>query len=177
MANGSTKPERIAKIRQSMWDHVPMDLEVHAVTSDTLGLIQPLMRSYCDFYGVHPEDSELLRLSEALAADPSEGIQFVARARGATPAAVGFATVFWSWSTLSASRIGVMNDLFVDQRHRGGGVAEALIKACSDACRGRGATHLTWQTALDNHRAQAVYDRVGATQERWLDYSIEISSG
>ena len=26
---------------------------------------------------------------------------------------VGFATIFWTWSTLSAARIGVMNDLFV----------------------------------------------------------------
>ena len=32
---------------------------------------------------------------------------------------------------------------------------------------------LGWQTAKDYHRAQAVYERAGATRAEWLDYSIE----
>jgi RimJ/RimL family protein N-acetyltransferase len=74
------------------------------------------------------------------------------------------------WSTTSASRIGVMNDLFVAEGARGQGTAEALIEACRTACADRGATRLTWQTATDNQRAQAVYERAGATREQWLDY-------
>ncbi len=35
---------------------------------------------------------------------------------------------------------------------------------------------LGWQTAKDNLRAQAVYDRVGGTREEWLDYSIDTST-
>jgi GNAT superfamily N-acetyltransferase len=87
--------------------------------------------------------------------------------------ACGFATVFWSWSTLSASRIGVMNDLFVAPAVRGTGVAEALIAACRTRCRERGATSLQWQTALDNERAQRVYDRVGGNRSQWLDYDLD----
>jgi RimJ/RimL family protein N-acetyltransferase len=34
---------------------------------------------------------------------------------------------------------------------------------------------LEWQTALDNHRAQAVYDRVGGKREQWYDYSLDAS--
>ena len=80
--------------------------------------------------------------------------------------------------TLSASRIGVMNDLFVVPEARGGGVADALIAACAERCRERGATSLEWQTADDNHRAQAVYERVGGERdERWLDYSLAVSPG
>jgi hypothetical protein len=30
---------------------------------------------------------------------------------------------------------------------------------------------------LDNHRAQAVYDRLGGVRERWLSYSIELAEG
>ena len=41
--------------------------------------------------------------------------------------AIGFATIFWTWTTLSASRLGVMNDLFVVADARGGGHADALI--------------------------------------------------
>jgi ribosomal protein S18 acetylase RimI-like enzyme len=65
-----------------------------------------------------------------------------------------------------------MNDLFVDPAGRGGGYAEALIAACVDHARERGAASLEWQTAKDNHRAQAVYDRIGGTRSEWLDYSL-----
>jgi GNAT superfamily N-acetyltransferase len=132
------------------------------------------MRAYCDFYEVSPSDDDLLALSRAQIADPErEGLQLIAR--GENGAAVGFATVFWSWSTLSASRIGVMNDLFVDPSARGSGTADALIAACMQHCRRRGATSLGWQTAKDNHRAQKVYERVGGVREEWLDYSLDVA--
>jgi ribosomal protein S18 acetylase RimI-like enzyme len=66
-----------------------------------------------------------------------------------------------------------MNDLFVAPEARGLRIADALIEACAERCRERGATVLSWQTALDNDRAQAVYDRVGGRREQWLDYSLE----
>jgi GNAT superfamily N-acetyltransferase len=131
----------------------------------------PLMRGYCDFYGARPSDDELLALSRALIADPQrEGVQLIARDE--TGAAIGFATIFWSWSTLSAARLGVMNDLFVDPRARGSGVAAELIAACRERAREHGASSLSWQTARDNARAQALYDRVGARRSEWLDYSL-----
>jgi GNAT superfamily N-acetyltransferase len=135
-----------------------------------------LMRGYCDFYEVEPSDEALLAMSRALIADPArEGMQLLARdARGT---AVGFATLFWTWSTTKAARIGVMNDIFVAQGARGAGVADELVAACLERCRQRGAARLTWQTALDNHRAQAVYDRLGARRSQWLDYDLPVEEG
>jgi GNAT superfamily N-acetyltransferase len=149
--------------------------DISLVEEADLGDLLPLMRGYCDFYEVSPSDADLLAMSRALIADPErEGLQLIARDESG--AAVGFATVFWTWSTLSASRIGVMNDLFVAPEARGGGAADALIAACRERCRERGATSLDWQTARDNHRAQAVYDRAGAGRDdRWLDYSLPAS--
>jgi GNAT superfamily N-acetyltransferase len=63
-----------------------------------------------------------------------------------------------------------MNDLFVAEAARGGGIAEALIEACRTECTRRGVRRLGWQTAPDNLRAQAVYDRVGGHREQWVDY-------
>jgi GNAT superfamily N-acetyltransferase len=144
------------------------------VTEADLPDLLPLMRGYCDFYEVDPSDDDLLAMSRALIADPErEGIQVIARDDGGR--AIGFATIFWTWSTLSGSRIGVMNDLFVAEAARGSGIAEALIAACAERCRERGATSLEWTTALDNHRAQRLYDRIGAQRdERWLDYTLEV---
>jgi GNAT superfamily N-acetyltransferase len=152
-------------------------LDINAVRERDLDELLPLMRGYCDFYEVQPADEDLLAMSRALIADPErEGLQLLARDRSG--AAVGFATVFWTWSTLSASRIGVMNDLFVTPEARGHGAADALIAACAESCRERGAASLEWTTAHDNHRAQAVYERVGGVpDDRWLDYSLPTSPG
>jgi GNAT superfamily N-acetyltransferase len=147
-------------------------LAITTVCDEDLDELLPLVRAYCDFYAVAPPDEELLALCRALVADPErEGVQLIARSEGR---AVGFATIFWSWSTLSAARIGIMNDLFVDPAARGTGAAEALIVACREECQRRQARWLSWQTAKDNLRAQAVYERVGAKREEWVDYSLEI---
>jgi GNAT superfamily N-acetyltransferase len=131
------------------------------------------MRAYCDFYEAAPSDDDLLALSRALIADSErEGVQLLARDDDGER--IGFATIFWSWSTVSACRIGVMNDLFVAPAARGGGVAEALIAACVEECRGRGAAKLSWQTARDNERAQRVYERIGGKRGEWLDYSLDV---
>jgi GNAT superfamily N-acetyltransferase len=142
------------------------------VTEADLPDLLPLMRGYCDFYGVDPSDDDLLEMSRELIRSPAlDGIQLIARDNDG--GALGFATVLWTWSTLSASRIAVMNDLFVSGEARGGGIADALIHACAERARERGATSLDWQTANDNDRARAVYERVGGRRdERWVDYSI-----
>ncbi len=148
---------------------------VQVVTDADLDELLPLMRAYCDFYETSPSDDDLLALSRALLTDDElEGLQFLARDTDSA-AAIGFATIFWSWSTTRACRIGVMNDLFVAPEARGSGAAEALIEACRERCRERGAGTLEWQTARDNRRAQAVYDRVGGERdETFLDYSLEV---
>ena len=145
------------------------------VEESDLPELLPLMRGYCDFYEVATPDEELLAVSRGLIADHAgEGLQLLARSTE-NGEAIGFATIFWSWSTLSGSRIGVMNDLFVAREARGSGVAEALILECVQRCRQRGGVKsLQWQTAKDNARAQALYDRVGGKREEWLDYSLEV---
>jgi GNAT superfamily N-acetyltransferase len=150
---------------------------ITTVTETDLPELLPLMRGYCDFYEVEPSDDALLAMSRTLIADPDlEGMQLIAR--DDEGGAVGFATIFWSWTTLSASRLAVMNDLFVVEDARGGGHADALIAECAERSRARGATELAWQTAYTNLRAQAVYQRVGAKRdERWLDYSLDLAPG
>ena len=79
--------------------------------------------------------------------------------------AVGFSTVYWTWRTMHASRLAVLEDLFVTPQARGVGVAEALIEDARARAHAHGARDLTWQTAKSNQRAQAVYDRIGADRD------------
>jgi GNAT superfamily N-acetyltransferase len=130
-----------------------------------------LMRAYCDFYEAKPSADALLSLSRALLADPAgEGVQLLAR--DADGRAVGFASVFWSWDTTEGARVGIMNDLYVEPDARGTGVAADLIEACREHCHGRGAARMEWLTGPENHRAQALYDRVGGVREPWLVYTL-----
>ena len=133
----------------------------------------PLLRGYCDFYEVAPSDDALLAISRALIADPErEGMQLIGREPDGK--AVGFATIYWTWQTLNAARLGVMNDLFVAEEARGTGLADRLIEACRERSATHGARELAWQTAKDNHRAQKVYDRIGGSKSEWLDYSLPV---
>jgi GNAT superfamily N-acetyltransferase len=148
-------------------------MTIETVTEAHLPELLPLMRGYCDFYEVEPPEEALISMSKALLADPErEGVQLIARDDGGR--AIGFATIFWTWSTTAAARIGTMNDLYVAPEGRGSGAADALIRACVDRCRAHGAVRVEWLTALDNHRAQAVYERVGGKREGWLGYSLGV---
>ena len=152
-----------------------MSQNVTVATEHDLPELLGLVRAYLDFYEVDPSDEAMLALSRSLIADPQlEGVQFVAR--DADGAAIGFASLFWTWATTRGGRLGVMNDLYVAPQARGSGAAEALIEACRARCEQRGAVALEWQTAVDNHRAQALYDRVGGERsDRWLDYTLPIT--
>jgi GNAT superfamily N-acetyltransferase len=146
---------------------------IEPVGSGDVSDLLALMRAYCDFYGESPSDEALIELSGTLIADPQrEGVQLIAR--DPDGGAVGFATVFWSWDTTEASRIGIMNDLFVAPEARGLGLADRLIERCVRLCAERGASRLEWETAPDNARAQAVYARVGGVREPWLVYVKQV---
>jgi GNAT superfamily N-acetyltransferase len=156
--------------------HEQVEISIEKVRVVDLPMLLPMMRAYCDFYGVEPRDDRLVALCRALIDSPSEGVQLLARRvgeDGANGDPVGFATVYWTWQTLDAARIGVMNDLFVVPDVRGGGVGQKLIEACRGECRKRGAAKLVWETAPDNATAQRLYDGIGAESSTWLAYEIE----
>jgi GNAT superfamily N-acetyltransferase len=143
------------------------------VGEDDLADLLPLMVDYCAFYATAPPPDQLMALSRALLDEPErEGVQLIARDESGR--AVGFATVYWTWSTTRAARLAVMNDLFVAPDARGAGLARRLIDACADRARAGGAAVLEWQTAPDNTRAQRVYDATGASRSEWVTYDLAL---
>ena len=146
-----------------------MRLSIEPVTASDLPELMPMMRSYCDFYRVDPPDDRLLALANALIENPDEGLQLIARS-DRTP--LGFATIYWSWQTLYAARVGVLNDLYVESAARGTGTGRALIDRGLQLCRDRGAEKLVWETAPDNATSQRLYDGIGAAKSTWLSYEL-----
>jgi ribosomal protein S18 acetylase RimI-like enzyme len=151
----------------------PPPFRIAAVAAGDLAELLPLMRGYCDFYEVAPRDEQLRTLAQTLLDAPeTAGLQLIARDGDGT--ALGFATIYWSFSTLAAAPIGVMNDLYVDAASRLRGVGRALIEACAAECAAREVPLLEWETAPDNHRAQGLYDRLDARRETWLAYTLAV---
>jgi GNAT superfamily N-acetyltransferase len=148
-------------------------MTIDSATDGDLGALLPMMRAYCDFYGASPSDDGLREMATALIAGPdADGMLLVARDRDGV--VIGFATVCWKWSSLRGARIAVMEDLFVAPEARGQGAADALIRACADRAHELGAPVVTWLTAPDNRRAQAVYHRAGAIADTFLEYELEL---
>jgi len=147
-------------------------LTITTVGSSDVPDLMPMLRAYCDFYQVDPSDDRLRVLVAALIDDPSEGLQLIARdSDNGTP--LGFATIYWTWQTLYAARVGVLNDLFVVPASRGTGTGRALIERCRELCRERGAEKLVWETAPHNATAQRLYDGIGSEKSTWLTYELD----
>jgi GNAT superfamily N-acetyltransferase len=146
--------------------------EIRPVSSEEFPQFEPLFVLYQEFYEVDDIDPERNRV-------------FFSRFLGGTDdgwllgafdgdEAVGFGCFYRTMSSLSATDIVLLNDLYVSESARGQGAGRALIEAGAELARQAGATHLVWETAPDNHRAQALYDTTGAEKSTWLEYELEI---
>ncbi|MGZ4164903.1 MAG: N-acetyltransferase family protein [Tumebacillaceae bacterium] len=147
-----------------------MNVTVRQTTREDRDEVIRLMKGYLDFYKVeHPADSKLHDLLDTLEAAPERGLQFIAEVDGT---AVGFATLYSTFSTLRAQKAMVMNDLFVDPSQRSTGVGHALFQACKAYVQENGYAFMSWETAHDNETAQRFYDREGGQRGNWVSYSI-----
>ena len=94
--------------------------------------------------------------------DQGESIAFMAIA-GDT--AVGFAQLYPSYSSVSLSRVFILNDLFVLEAARGQRVASQLLCAVESYAWSCGASRVTLNVARTNVPAQQVYAARGWTQD------------
>ena len=149
-------------------------MAIREATESDLPTLMPLFRGYCSFYKANPSDDGLERMVRAVIAAAEDEAFLLVATDGDLGEVVGFALCGWKWSSLRAARIVVLEDLFVAEHARGRGHADALIEATAEVARRHAAPVVTWLTAPDNHRAQAVYDRVGGRSEPFLEYDLEL---
>jgi ribosomal protein S18 acetylase RimI-like enzyme len=131
---------------------------VRRATVADLDGIAPLFDAYRQFYG---QAHDLILAREFLRERLEQDQSVIFLALGPAGSALGFTQLYPSFSSASAKRIFILNDLFVDPAARRSGVGRALLQAAADFGRTAGAARLTLSTAHTNTSAQSLYEANG----------------
>jgi GNAT superfamily N-acetyltransferase len=148
------------------------ELTIRPLAAGEFEDVLPLIADYQRFYGVAQPDRARNREFFAQFVAPSE-VGALLGAWQTRAGLVGYACLYWTFSSVSAQPVVLMNDLFVVPAERGAGVGLALIDAARAVARSRGVDGVRWQTALDNRRAQRLYERTDAKRSTWFEYELD----
>lgn len=151
-----------------------LNIIVRQSTVFDLDRLVPLFDAYRQFYR-KPSDPDLARRFLLERFQHNESIILLATRQDGS--AVGFTQLFPSFSSVSAARIFILNDLFVQPDARRSGVGSLLLKAAVEFSRALGAARLTLSTELTNDTAQALYEGEGwKRQTDFLSYTLNLDS-
>jgi GNAT superfamily N-acetyltransferase len=151
---------------------VPGDVRVEAISAAQLETLLPMIAAYQRFYGVEEIDEGRNRAFFGRFVAPSADGMLLGAWRGEE--LVGYACLYWHFTSLVPAETVLLNDLYVAGKSRGRGVGRALIEASAAAARERGAHCLEWATQPDNEIAQRLYDSTGAERSEWVEYELEL---
>lgn len=151
---------------------MPSELEIAPIAAGEFEKLLPLIAAYQRFYEVAEIDEKRNRaFFRRFLAPSGDGLLLGARSDGRL---VGYACLYWHFSSLEACESVLVNDLFVDESVRGQGVGRALIEATAEVALERGVPFVEWSTAPDNHAAQRLYDSTGAERTEWFSYELRV---
>lgn len=139
------------------------DVSIIEAGSQHLDMVVPLFDQYRMFYG---QESDLALARRFLSAriQHRDSVIFIAiTGRGADEMGVGFALLYPSFNTVTASPIWILNDLYVLEGVRRKGLAGKLIDRARALAEDTGATLISLSTARDNHPSRKLYERLGFT--------------
>ena len=138
-------------------------------------LVAPLFDAYRQFYGQQSDYSAAHRfITERLKA--SESVIFLATLEGEGDArAVGFVQLYPTFSSVSMKRVWILNDLYVSPEARKQGVGAALMESARQLAVSTVAKELILETAIDNHSAQRLYEKLGYKRDTdFHRYALEV---
>jgi GNAT superfamily N-acetyltransferase len=148
------------------------ELEIAPIGTEEFEELLPLIAAYQRFYKVEEIDETRNRaFFRRFIAASEDGLLLGASHEGRL---VGYACLYWHFSSLEAVESVLMSDLYVVEEARGKGVGRALIEATAEVARERGAAFVEWSTAPDNNTAQRLYDSTGAERSEWLSYELRV---
>jgi ribosomal protein S18 acetylase RimI-like enzyme len=148
-------------------------MKIRDASADDIGDIARLFDSYRQFYGVAP-DLETAKKFILERFQNEESKIFVAE--GDDGVISGFVQLYPSFCSVSATKIYILYDLFVQPIARSLGLGPKLMNRASEYAREQGASRLDLMTAHDNHHAQHVYEKLGykKVMENFYRYSLAL---
>ena len=148
------------------------EVAIAPIADEEFEQLLPLIAAYQRFYEVAEIDEGRNRTFFRRFLAPSEdGLLLGARSEGRL---VGYACLYWHFSSTKATESVLMNDLYVDESVRGRGIGRALIEATAEVARERAPPTVEWSTAPDNNPAQRLYDSTGAERTEWFSYELRV---
>jgi len=167
---GSAVPSHERSLAWRYRGRVAAEVEIATIADEEFEQLLPLIAAYQRFYEVDEIDEGRNRAFFRRFLAPSEdGLLLGARRDGRL---VGYACLYWHFSSLEAVESVLMNDLYVTEDARGAGIGRALIEATAEVARERGVPYVEWSTAPDNTTAQRLYDSTGAKRSEWVSYEL-----
>ncbi|HET8862805.1 MAG TPA: GNAT family N-acetyltransferase [Solirubrobacterales bacterium] len=151
---------------------MPAAVRIEPVSAPQLETLLPMIAAYQRFYEVEEIDEGRNRAFFSRFLAPGEEGMLLGAWRGEE--LVGYACLFWHFTSLVPAETVLLNDLYVAEGQRGEGIGRALIDASAQVARERGAHHLEWATQPDNETAQRLYDSTGAERSEWVEYELEL---
>ncbi|MBT2606710.1 GNAT family N-acetyltransferase [Bacillus sp. ISL-53] len=149
---------------------------IRPITVEDTEKLIPLMRTYIvDFYKCpNPTDQQLADHIKLFVGNPILGKQFIIENDGDF---VGFATLYFTFSTTKVRKIAILNDLFISDSVRGNGLGEELFNYALNYSKENDYAVMSWKTAQDNTTAQSLYNKVGGlnTNASWINYEIKFN--
>lgn len=134
--------------------------------------VAPLFDAYRRFYG---QPGDLSRAHEWLHARLSRDESVVLIAEH-DDAAIGFVQLYPMFSSVRTARIWILDDLYVDEDARRGGVGRSLLDGAAAFARSDGAARLMLETGRDNAAARALYRAAGWIEDDSQWYSLDIGA-
>ncbi len=136
-----------------------------------LDAVAPLFDAYWQFYGQRPDLAAARAfLDERLRRD--ESVIFLAVSGDDEAETLGFTQLYPSFSSVSARRLWILNDLFVRPGVRRGGVGRRLLERAREWAIETDAKGLTLATAVGNAPARALYESCGWRRDEFEHYVL-----
>ena len=146
-----------------------MKLKITSVTEKILAELSILLAEYQAFYKAKPDHNHNLKFLKSVL-DKDDGKFFIGKYNGQN---IGYASIYFSYSSVTAKRIAILNDLYVRENFRGRGLGKELINFAISYAKDMKIEQVRWFTRINNTQAQSLYAKYNATKTDWFHYDLD----